>query len=243
MGERFPFRVPSSAMRTDRSRRARAFAALLILVPAPTIGVWAAMIQWPGAAGAAIFLAAKIWLVILPAAWRLLVDRAPLSLSPARRGGFGVAAGLGLAIGAVIVITAAMIGPRWIDEAHVRAMAEQNGIGTPARFLALAAYWILVNSVVEEYVYRWFVFRQCETLAGGAGGALLSAVLFTIHHVVALKVQFDWRVTVLASAGVFLGGWTWSMLYLRYRSIWPGYLSHAIVDVAVYVVGWRIIFG
>ena len=72
---------------------------------------------------------------------------------------------------------------------------------------------------------------------------LLSAVLFTIHHVVALKAQFDWRVTTLASTGVLLGGWIWSMLYLRFRSIWPGYLSHAIVDVAVYVVGWRIIFG
>jgi hypothetical protein len=230
-------------MRTDRSSRVRALAALLILVPAPSIGVWAAMIQWPGAAGPAIFLAAKIWLLILPAAWRLLVDQEPLSLSPARRGGFGMAAVLGLAIGATIVVTAAMIGPRWIDEAHVRAMAERNGIGTPARYLALAAYWILVNSVIEEYVYRWFVFRQCETLAGGARGALLSAVLFTIHHVVALKVQFDWRVTALASTGVFLGGWIWSMLYLRYRSIWPGYLSHAIVDVAVYIVGWRIIFG
>jgi membrane protease YdiL (CAAX protease family) len=42
---------------------------------------------------------------------------------------------------------------------------------------------------------------------------------------------------------VFTGGAIWSWLYVRYRSIWPGYLSHAIVDVAVFAVGWWIIFG
>jgi membrane protease YdiL (CAAX protease family) len=35
----------------------------------------------------------------------------------------------------------------------------------------------------------------------------------------------------------------WSWLYLRYRSVWPCYVSHAIVDIAVFVVGWLIIFG
>ena len=43
--------------------------------------------------------------------------------------------------------------------------------------------------------------------------------------------------------GIFIGGTVWSGLYLRYRSIWPGYASHAIVDVAVFGIGWWVIFG
>ena len=42
--------------------------------------------------------------------------------------------------------------------------------------------------------------------------------------------------------GVFLGGCAWSWLYLRYRSIWPGYISHIIADIAVFGVGWMILF-
>ena len=71
---------------------------------------------------------------------------------------------------------------------------------------------------------------------------MVSALLFTLHHIVALRAQAGWDVTLLASLGVFLGGCAWSWLYLRYRSIWPGYVSHVLADVAVFAVGWVILF-
>ena len=45
------------------------------------------------------------------------------------------------------------------------------------------------------------------------------------------------------STGVFAGGVAWSCLYVRYGSVWPGYLSHAIVDVAVFGTGAALLFG
>ena len=60
---------------------------------------------------------------------------------------------------------------------------------------------------------------------------------------IALAGQFNWGITLLASLGVIIGGASWSWLYLRYRSIWPGYVSHAIVDVPIFVIGYRLIFG
>lgn len=234
-----PTETPSHTTGHARS----ALLALLLVVPAPSLGVWAAMVAWPGPVGTAIFVAAKAWMLLVPAAWLLLVDRERLSLSPARRGGFGPAVLIGAAAGAAIVLAYALLGDRWIDADHVQAMAKQNGIGIPAGYLAAAAYWILVNSVLEEYVYRWFIFRRCEALLPPLAAVAASGLCFTLHHVIALKVQFDWNVTVLASVGIFVGGAMWSWLYLRYRSIWPAYLSHAIVDVVVFAVGWRIIFG
>ena len=38
-------------------------------------------------------------------------------------------------------------------------------------------------------------------------------------------------------------GALWSGLYLRFRSLWVPYVSHAIVDVAVFGVGAVLIFG
>ena len=227
--------------------RKRALIALLLTVPAPSIGVIAAMILWPkesfGLIGPVIFGVCKAWMLLVPVAWRLLIDRAPLSLSPARQGGFGVAAMSGMAIAAVILGAGFLLGPSLIDFDHARHMAEQNGIGTIEAYLAGIAYWVLVNSVLEEYVYRWFIFEKCEQLAPSWAAVVLSALFFTIHHVIALRVQFDWPATVLGSLGVFIGGAVWSWLYRRYRSIWPGYLSHAIADIAVFTLGWWIIFG
>lgn len=72
---------------------------------------------------------------------------------------------------------------------------------------------------------------------------MASALCFTLHHIIAMGGQFDWRITAIASFGVFVGGLIWSWMYLRYRSVWPGYLSHAIVDVAVFAIGYVLIFG
>ena len=35
----------------------------------------------------------------------------------------------------------------------------------------------------------------------------------------------------------------WSGCYLKYNSIWPGYLSHLFADVAIMAIGWRILFA
>ncbi|MCP3902503.1 MAG: CPBP family intramembrane metalloprotease [Planctomycetes bacterium] len=227
----------------DSRARRRALLALLLLVPAPSFGVLAAMYWWPGRVGEVIFFAAKAWMLALPAIWFLAVERQRISLSPARRGGFVVAFGLGVAISVVILGAMKLWGESWIDPEFLREEATRNGIGTKTRYLAAVAFWIFINSVLEEYVYRWFIFRQCERLMPALPAVLVSALCFTVHHVFALLDQFDWRVTVLASVGVFIGGAIWSWLYLRYRSIWPGYLSHAIVDVAIFWIGWQIIFG
>jgi membrane protease YdiL (CAAX protease family) len=227
----------------DPRSRSRALVALMLIVPAPTFGVLAAMYWWPGRVGEIVFFAAKAWMLALPVLWRLAVERHPISFSPARQGGFLVGALLGVAISVVILAAYRLWGVAWIDPDFVRQAAVDNGIGTPARYLAAIAFWIFVNSVLEEYVYRWFIFRQCEKLMPPVLAVLVSASCFTVHHVFALLDQFDWRITTLASVGVFIGGAIWSWMYLRYRSIWPGYLSHAIVDVAIFWIGWRLIFG
>ncbi len=84
--------------------------------------------------------------------------------------------------------------------------------------------------------------REFENLAGSLRAVFLSALAFTLHHVIALRVYLGWEGVVPAAAGVFTGGILWSACYVRYRSIWPGYISHAIVDIAVFGVGFHLIF-
>jgi membrane protease YdiL (CAAX protease family) len=227
------------------SRRWSALLALLLLVPAPSLGVYFAMVHehTRGTPAAQWFYALmKVWIVILPVVWMRLVDRERFGLSLARHGGLGVGALFGVAIAIVILVTYWLIGPTLIDAQAVRDAATRNGIGTPLRFLALTIPLALFNSLVEEYVWRWFVFRKCEVLVGGRAAVVVSALLFTLHHIFALMMQMPWTVTALATLGVFIGGCVWSWCYLKYRSIWPGYVSHIIVDIAVFTVGWLILF-
>lgn len=213
------------------------------MVPVPSVGVLLAMRIAPGPLGQGAYGLCKLWLLVFPLLWLRRVENVPFSCSPPRNGGFLFGIASGLLMSGAILLAYLRLGPDWIDVETFRTEAKKNGLGTPERFLVLAAYLILVNSLLEEYVWRWFVFRRCEDLMPAGAAVIASALCFTLHHTIALVIQFGWPVAVLASAGICVGGAVWSFSYGRFRSIWPGYVSHLIVDVAVLAIGWRLLFG
>ena len=55
-------------------------------------------------------------------------------------------------------------------------------------------------------------------------------------------VGFAFAASDLAVFGVFAAGCIWAALYSRFRSIWPGYLSHVGADIAGLWIGWELLF-
>jgi membrane protease YdiL (CAAX protease family) len=223
--------------------RRTAIIALLLLVPAPSLGTATAMILAPGPGGHAVFIALKVWILVLPMLWYLLIEKGRLSWSPPRRGGLGVGALTGVAIAAVIGAAYLAFASRFIDLTALKDAVTSMGLAHPLAYLGAAAYWIAVNSLLEEYVYRWFVYHQCEQLMMPALAVPVAALVFTAHHVIALSVYLEPGLNLLASTGIFAGSCVWSWCYHRYRSIWPGWLSHAGADIAVFAIGWHLVFS
>jgi len=230
--------------------RAAAAWALLLLVPVPSLGVAASMYWWPGTLwGQGLFVLAKVWIVVLPLVWWLRVERrgGPSTSSPPPppgRRAYGVAIALGLAIaGAIVAVYALVRALGLLDPQTVAAKAAATGLGNRGLYLLAAVYWITVNSLIEEFVWRRFVFRRFEELIGGGPALVAAGLAFTAHHVLALAAQFSAGLAELGSLGVLVGGMTWSWLYMRYRSIGPCWVSHAIADVPIFVIGYRLIFG
>lgn len=220
-----------------------ALLALLLIAPIPSLGVIAAMVVAPGPVGKTIFMAAKIWLLVFPTAWYLVVEKGSLSWSPPRRGGLAAGAASGAAIAGIIVVGAWLFGVQHMDLAPLRAEVQKMGLHMALPYLAGAAGWTFANSLMEEYVYRWFIFRQCDVLMRGPVAVIVSAAIFTAHHVIAVSQYLDPILTIFVSAGVFAGGVIWSWLYMRYRSIWPCWLSHVLADIAVFGIGWWLLFS
>lgn len=216
----------------------------MLLVPAPSIGTLAAMVLFPGSMpGKGLFAASKLWLFAFPVIWLKLVDRDRFSISPARKGGLiaGLLSGTGLSL--LVLLAYFAFGQGLFDKAFFIGKMNEIGLGSLPVYLGGAAYWIIVNSVLEEYAWRWFVYTKCEALVGPLAAVILSALFFTLHHFIALYSYCSLPITLACSLGVFLGGSVWSFMYMKYRSIWPGYLSHAIVDLCVFALGAALLFG
>ena len=233
-------------IRSPRSQRA-ALLALLLISPAPSIGALMAFHLAPGTTlGTAAYAMGKLWLYAFPVLWLFLVDRGRPSLSPMKSSetarGLGLGAGLGLLIaGLLAAVFFLYVEPR-LDAAPLRQAMIDNGLGKPWPYIAACVWLATVNALLEEYVFRWFIFEKCRSLLPISTAIVLAAVTFTVHHVIVLRAFFDWPLAILASSGVFLGGVIWSWCYQRFGSIWPGYVSHAIVDIAIFIIGWRILF-
>lgn len=249
----------------ETQRRAKpALLALLLIAPIQLIGTTAAMVWFPDSTVAKVgFGVAKVMLMIAPLVWLYKVEKVKPRIPRWRGEGSGGDSGVdrsfkgsgmlaahltGLLIFAVIAGVYYGFAKDWIDLSAMRERIAAMRLDNLWLYLAGALYWCTINSLLEEYFWRWFIFtRLREVLPKSAVGVGLAVfvcgLLFTAHHVVALKVYFDWKTTILASAGVFIGGVTWSLLYLRYKNIYAGYVSHVYADLIIFFIGWQLIFG
>ncbi|MCX5661256.1 MAG: CPBP family intramembrane metalloprotease [Planctomycetota bacterium] len=151
--------------------RSWALLAVLLVVVMPSITVVNKFYFNLGSVGSAFFLLGKVWVVIIPLVWLHLVERRPWSVSPPRRGGLFPGAILGIAIFAAILGAFILLGPS-IDRAAVRGWAQPLGLDNPKLFVAAGVLYCLGNSLMEEFVWRWFVFARLEEFFWPAGKPL-----------------------------------------------------------------------
>ena len=223
--------------------RRRTILALLLVGMAPTVSTLLSFGVGDGVASQVIFVFTKIWLFAVPLYWFLKIDRGTFSWSKPEQGGYGMAVGLGIGM-SVLMVGAWLLLGKWIDADLLRDALEPVGLLDIRLYVVAAIYWIVINSLLEEYVFRWFLVIKSEALVGpGNRAIILSALIFVVHHTVALAVfGFPWWANLIASVSVFVGGAVFSWLYVRYRSVWIPYIAHAICDIAVFTVGALIIF-
>ncbi len=229
------------------SEKQMALLALAFLVPAPALGALSAMWWFPGMTGNVVYGFFKVWIIVFPVAWWVGMEKRTW-FDPLKTSRTGIKAGVlsGLAFGLIIAVVIALgaWGNRLPDTGRIRAVAKASGIGTPVSYAMFFVFLSSINALAEEMVWRYFVYRQCVKVFGVRSVAIvLSALLFTIHHAVALAVYLGPGGVLLSCTAIFLSGAAWSLLYERSGSIWPGYISHAITDAAVAIAGAILIFG
>ena len=226
------------------SQKYLALLGLVLVGIAPTVSVLTGFAFKAGALAIVVFVFTKVWIFGLPAFWHLRIEKNAFSRSPALNGGWAVSTGLGLAMAVVIVLAYFIIGNSLLSEDDLKEILEPFGLTTPWKLMLAIVFWVFINSVLEEYVFRWFITSKIEQLVSGKWLPIfLSAGVFTLHHTIALSFFIDPFGNFLASIGVFTGGVIFSWLYVEYRSVWVAWVAHAIADVAVFAIAWQMLVG
>ncbi len=117
------------------------------------------------------------------------------------------------------------------------------GIDALWKYLALTVFYALVHSLLEEYYWRWFVFAQLRKLIPLTPAIVISSIAFAAHHVLVLGHYFGYMsvLTWLFSLGVAIGGVIWAWQFERTGRLWGIWLSHLLVDAAIFLIGLHLI--
>jgi membrane protease YdiL (CAAX protease family) len=159
---------------------------------------------------------------------------------------FGVSSGLVIAI-TMLALFFGLLNPMGVMkpvEDVARAKLFKLGGESPWTLLAIAVFYSVFHSGFEELYWRGFVFRGLREHLRDAIAVTVSSIGFMAHHVLVLGQLFGYGslLTYAFSAGVAVGGILWAVTYLRSQSLLPGWLSHALVDAAIFGIGFFMIF-
>lgn len=193
----------------------------------------------------AAMVAGKVLQFAFPLAWLFLIRRQPFPLSLRPR---GVVEGLGSGLLILAVILAGY--HFWFAPAgYLTAGAEEitgkltgMGVRTSLAYVALSVFYSLIHSFLEEYYWRWFVFGKLRQLVSMPVAVAISGLGFMAHHVIVLAFYFSWFSvqTILFSLAVAVAGALWAVNYQRSGSLLGPWISHALADAAIFLVGYQL---
>ena len=189
------------------------------------------------------FVSCKIWIFLVPTIWYFKVEKKQFSKNLPTKEGIVWGLTTGVIMSIIILITWFLFNET-LDIDGMVEILQSKGLDNIDLYVLGMFYWIFINSLLEEYVFRWFITtKSSELFSSDTIGIIFSAILFTLHHAIALHLfGFLWWQTIIACFGLLSAAVIWSWLYIRYRSIWVCWLSHAICDVAVFGIGYTILY-
>jgi uncharacterized protein len=243
--------IPGTVPRAKRSIAL----ALLFAMTFPTLAAWSYFLGLAGDGQQvnvwqqAAYIGGKIVQFSFPLIFLVLVERHWPVLTRPRFGGLIPGLSFGLIVAAFMlgIYLGVLRGSSMLAQTPARLLhkLQEVGMATPTRYVILAVFVVVAHSLLEEYYWRWFVFGRLRQLMSLTPAIVLASLAFMAHHVIVLYVYLPSKFLSAAlpfSLAIAVGGAVWAWLYERSGSIWPPWLSHLLVDAAIFAIGWDLLW-
>ncbi|MFP6671926.1 MAG: CPBP family intramembrane glutamic endopeptidase [Pirellulaceae bacterium] len=207
--------------------------------------VW--MHDWPAKFQLSTYSVGKTLQFVFPVFYVLLILQQRITLSRSTANGIW----LGLGFGILVLLLMLALFYWWLkpqgflEQPTEKIYDKVAGWGFTAawQFLLLGLFYSLAHSFLEEYYWRWFVFDHLTRKVSLTNAVVISSIGFMAHHVILLATFFGWTspMTYLFSIGIAMGGVVWALIYQLSGSLLGPWLSHLLVDAAIFLIGFDLI--
>jgi len=152
-----------------------------------------------------------------------------------RKKGFAIALGLGIGI-YLLIIGAWWVSKHWVDFSGIAGNLTKSAGVSKDNFLYVSLYISFVNSLLEEFFFRGFLFTNLKTNRRLA--YCFSALAFSLYHVAMMIGWFNFWLTGLVLLGLFVGGLIFNALNEHNDCIYVSWLTHMFANFAINTIGF-----
>lgn len=192
--------------------------------------------------GYAIKSAIKVSLFLFLPLFYTLYNREVLfkELFRFQKKGFLIALLLGVGLYLLIVGAYALLQGAFDFSQIAGTLTESTGVDKD-NFLLVALYISFVNSLLEEFFFRGFVFLNMKKLGYRRVAYLFSALVFAVYHVAMMIGWFDIWLFLLVMLGLFVGGVIFNYLNEKHNTIYTSWFVHMFANFAINTIGYMLL--
>lgn len=117
---------------------------------------------------------------------------------------------------------------------------KENGI-TAGNIVLACLYLSFINSFLEEFFFRGFMFKEFSKITV-TWGYIVSSAFFSVYHVLVMFTLFDWIMGVISIVGLFLVGLVLTYMNRTNKSIINSWIVHVFADLGVVTIGLYLFF-
>lgn len=143
---------------------------------------------------------------------------------------------LGLGVYATI-ITSYFILSQFIDLAWIKKVLVDDFGVTRGNFIFVAIYISFINSLLEEFFFRGFLFLELLEKVTRKAAYMISSGFFAIYHIAIMGNMFQPYIFALAMAGLFIGGIIFNYLNEKNKTILNSWIVHMMANFAINHIG------
>lgn len=109
-------------------------------------------------------------------------------------------------------------------------------------FLWIALYISFINSLLEEFFFRGFLFLNLKKVSNRKFAYIISAFAFSIYHVAIMANWFNSAIFLLVITGLFISGIIFNYLNEKNENIYNSWIVHMMANFSINTIGF-IMFG
>lgn len=159
------------------------------------------------------------------------------SLFRFQRQGIGQALVLGIGI-FILILGGYFLLSTFMDfSGIVGALSENAGVGE-GNFLFVALYISFINSLLEEFFFRGFLFINLKKQLSRYHAYLISSLAFSLYHVAMMIGWFQLWLFLLILLGLVIGGMIFNYLDETQETIYTSWFTHMFANFAINTIGF-----